>query len=268
MTKRNSIQNDHNIVTLGRHFLQNKNLIGLVLLVQIEDLSSQKNSPHLMLKAEGHGLGWDGIFQHGLSWLNKKRTGKGLVANKHLYEYAKDSDSPVDERAAENYDKGYQSLLKWLGLRGKMITVREVMFKLFEKVHYPGFAPLPYSYFDQLSNEALGIKLKNYVVACRAKGGEKFRGPRKRKGYIIKSHEYIISDKKLIELDELSRSLIADGELHTERAYKEVIATPEDIDKSIMNFLEYEDVPMPDLNAPGEALDFTFEYENPMRTGR
>jgi hypothetical protein len=242
------------------------------LLIQIEDLSVNHSSPHLMLKAEGHTTGLSGIVGHSLSYINKRFTGKGLVANKALYTYAKDKDRGssgiVEERAAENYDKGYKSILKWLGLRGELITVREVMYKLFKAVHYPGFAPLPYAHFDQLSNEALGIKLKNYVVACRAKGGEKFRGPRKRKGYIIKSHEYIISDKKLIELDELAGSLIGDGELHTQRSYREVLVTPEAIDKSIVNLWQYEDCPMPNLDAPTESHDITFEYENPMRTGR
>jgi hypothetical protein len=208
----------------------------------------------------------DGIWGHSASYINKRFTGKGLVANKALYKYANGEDRgasvDIEERAAENYDKGYKSILKWLGLKGELITVREVMYKLFKTVHYPGFAPLPYTHFDRATNQELGIKLKNYIVACRAKDGGKYRGPRKKKGYIIRTTEYIISDKTLYELDELAGSLIKDGDLYTERSYREVLVTPEAVDKSISNLWQYEDYSMPNLDAPPESHDVTFEYSD------
>jgi len=70
---------------------------------------------YLMLKAEGHTTGIASLYPHMKSWYHKSKTGAGLMANESLHELAVSDNSPVLERAAENYSKEYKSFLKKLG---------------------------------------------------------------------------------------------------------------------------------------------------------
>ena len=100
------------------------------MLIQIEQTNG---IPHLMLKAEGHTTDISQLPSHLRSWWHKKRTGKGLVANKDLEQYASDNNK-IESRAAENYDKGFEKVVKFVGLSGKMVTVREMICALFFKL--------------------------------------------------------------------------------------------------------------------------------------
>ena len=88
------------------------------LLVQYE---STKGKPYLFLKSEGHNF-ISGIVPHMRSWVHKKKHGVGLEASPALHALAHPVSAwagPIEDRAAENYGKGYEKLLKELGLKGK-----------------------------------------------------------------------------------------------------------------------------------------------------
>jgi hypothetical protein len=79
------------------------------LLVQYEAITGR---PYLFLKAEGHTTGLSGIVPHLQSYLHKRKTGEGLQASPFLNAVAVATPGLVEPRAAENYDKGYEKLLK------------------------------------------------------------------------------------------------------------------------------------------------------------
>ncbi|SEA45293.1 hypothetical protein [Rubrimonas cliftonensis] len=101
------------------------------LLVQIERPADP--DPYLFLKAEGHSL--NNVREaalHAMSYASKSLTGKGLTASEALHRVAKARDSCLEERAAENYANAYERLLTSLGLRGRMVTVRQMFAALLQ----------------------------------------------------------------------------------------------------------------------------------------
>jgi len=82
------------------------------LLVQWQETGGRT---YLMLKAEGHTTGITSLYSHLKSWLHKKRTGAGLMANADLNQIATYPGTPVIARGAENFSKEYEEFLKDLG---------------------------------------------------------------------------------------------------------------------------------------------------------
>lgn len=199
------------------------------LLVQIETI---KGVTYLMLKSEGHQISLKGAIPHAMSWVHKSLTGEGAQASQALHAYANLSPD-VTARAAENYSKPYEGLLKWLKLSGKMITIREVMFALFKKVKYPPNTGLIYSHFTNQNNLMLGGELRQYVIAARGPGGGRYTGGG------------AVSAQMLTELSRMADVLVADGATNRDRVFFEVIATPAEIDTSVAYFVAQLDRPMP-----------------------
>lgn len=54
--------------------------------------------------------------------------------------------------------------------------------------------------------------------------------------YLMAVHDFKISNKSLFELEKLADSMIKDAEITTNRSYREVIASPQEIDKSVRIF--------------------------------
>jgi hypothetical protein len=199
------------------------------LLVQLE---ATKGNPYLMLKAEGHTTGLRSIAPHMASWVKKVRTGAGNTASPALHAYANLSPK-VEGRAAENYAKGYEQLVGWVGLTGKLATVREVMHSLFKQVGYPRNIGHTYHFFDRSTNAELGNLLQAYVRDARAHGDLRRVG------------KNTIKDKTLNELENLARTLISDGAVTMNRVYREIRVTPQEIDGSIDYFCAQQDLEMP-----------------------
>lgn len=105
------------------------------LLVQLEGggRHSPEISPHLFLKNEGHPAVSVG---HALSYFHKLRHGHGGVANEAIQRVVDEQrqlgiDLGIADRAAENYSKGYQKVLKALGLAGDVVTVQTAIVEMF-----------------------------------------------------------------------------------------------------------------------------------------
>ncbi len=111
------------------------------LLVQMEGggKHSAEIDAHLFLKCEGHpavSLG------HALSYFEKLRKGHGAVANAALQNLARQQaalglgtgpDLGLTERAAENYSKPYQELLKSMSLSGDTVTVQDAVVEMYNQ---------------------------------------------------------------------------------------------------------------------------------------
>lgn len=214
------------------------------LLIQFEDLSINKDSPHMMLKAEGHTTNLSQIPKHTLSYIAKIFSGAGRMASPALHNYAEKNYWMVELRAAENYAKGYESILKQLGLRRNMITVREFMKALFIKANWYPYCRWDDNKYKNESNQKLGHALRLYIASYRttmlstikpnntiSQNVRSISPP-----YLMAVHDFKISNKSLFELEKLADSMIKDAEITTNRSYREVIASPQEIDKSVRIF--------------------------------
>ncbi|VAW79453.1 hypothetical protein MNBD_GAMMA15-1805 [hydrothermal vent metagenome] len=186
------------------------------LLVQYE---STKGQPYLFLKSEGHTTGITGIIPHMKSWVHKNKHGFGKLASPSLNALASPVSAwsgAVESRAAENYAKGYGKLLKKvLGVSGRQMTVREMMKLLFAKTRFP--AP---SNFATANNRQLGLLLARFTYA-----GSRYR---------LKG---TITPDMINDLRRLAGTLQKDGDKHMSRVFREIRATPTEIDQSLAVFL-------------------------------
>jgi hypothetical protein len=100
------------------------------LLVQFE---SERGSPSrsLFLKTEGHG---SLSLAHLSSYITKSRTGKGNTASAALHNLATQNQFGIKERAAENYEKPYEELLKYLKLPKAVCTAEDAILTIFRKL--------------------------------------------------------------------------------------------------------------------------------------
>lgn len=192
------------------------------LLVQFELTGGM---PFLFLKAEGHPMkGLASTAKHLASWVEKNATGAGKQASEDL-NYLARTNKHVELRAAENYDKGYEKLLKdVLGLKGKTVTVREMIPVLFETAHHDDAVA---DHAEFANNAQLGQALQGFCVAARTGGG---LGPN---GMLTEGK---LSERMLSDLQNLSQSLISDGEIYRGRVYREVRASPAEFDASLNYF--------------------------------
>jgi hypothetical protein len=186
------------------------------LLVQFE---ATVGKPYLLLKSEGHTTGLGGIIPHMQSWAHKAKHGVGKQASPALNAIANPVSKwsgTIEGRAAENYAKGYGKMLKdVLKLSGKQVTVREMMQALFRLT---GFPAQP-NFAVNATNRSLGTILTQY---CNA-------GPNYQS-------RFGITPDMVKDLRELAQTMQADGEVEMHRVYREVRATPADIDRSLDTF--------------------------------
>ena len=105
---------------------------GFYFLKGYKELLVQIEGDFVFLKAEGHRASGDGAIssvRHVGGWISKSITGSGNTASPELKFLAeKRPDLAIQRRNAENYGRGYQSLLRnQLKLRGPRINVRLVI---------------------------------------------------------------------------------------------------------------------------------------------
>jgi hypothetical protein len=185
------------------------------LLVQLETIAGR---PCLFLKMEGHKTDLKGIYGHGRSWLQKIRTGEGLTASPAMKALAEAAPGLIEPRAAENYTKDYKSLLKHLGLAGKLVPAREMAAALFAQ---SGYLPSDVPDLLEASNEEVGRALARYVLAAR----------RPLSGEYIRMHG-VVTDPMLKDIGKLADSLIADGGVQRSRVHREVVRNPAELDRT------------------------------------
>ena len=191
------------------------------LLIQFERTAGV---PYLMLKAEGHTTGLTGVVAHCRSWRHKKKTGEGLTASPALKAFAASHPDIVDRRAAENYDKPYKEMLKSLQLRGKQVTVREMMPRLFQNAGYRPICDNPATFFQSASNEQLGRALQDFCNTNPQLSGD---------GEDVG----LLEDQAIIRnLYDLANSLISDGASTCGRVYNELRVSAAEIDSSLDYF--------------------------------
>jgi hypothetical protein len=198
------------------------------LLVQYEAISGR---PYLMLKAEGHTTGLSGIVPHLQSYLHKRKTGEGLQASPFLNAVAVAVPDIVEPRAAENYDKGYEKLLKALKLKGTKVTARDMAEALFKRTGYPPNGNADYATFVMVAtNKQLGNALIGYCDAATqvGAGGVKYRAGD------------LITRPMIDDLRKLAKTLVADGDISRNRVYREIIAKPTEVDASLDNFYAWQ----------------------------
>jgi len=192
------------------------------LLVQYETTTG---TPSLFLKAEGHTTGIDGIVPHMKSWLHKRKHGVGLEASPSLNALAA-HNALVEGRAAENYAKGYGKLLKdVLNLRGKQVTVRQMMAALFNRAGYAD-PMLNTAMLAGARNRQLGDGLDRYCAAAShvGAGGLRYRA------------NGVITQDMINDLRKLAASLRADGDVVVPRVFREIRLTAAQADQSLAAF--------------------------------
>ena len=106
----------------------------------------------LFLKMEGHRAASP---SHLKSWYTKIKTGQGDMSNAHLNALATgDNAYVITARAAENYSKNYEALLKSLGLSGNTVTLAQVIGALTNK----------FSHLQLPDKSDTGQALKEYIL--------------------------------------------------------------------------------------------------------
>ena len=194
------------------------------LLVQMETLDGK---PYLFLKTEGHTTDiLDGGLQHGLSLIEKWKTGSGKMSSPFLNALANASPM-VEQRAAENFDKPYGKLLKKLKLTEHSTTTRAMASTLFEKTNFKPGGTDPKSFLENATNAELGKELLKF---CDRAMGQNEAGPLRAGG--------MIQDPMLQGLRKVANALVADGDVIQSRVHLETILTPKDLDTSIARFSE------------------------------
>ena len=194
------------------------------LLVQNDSI---KGRPYLFLKTEGHTTGISGVVPHLKSYMHKRKTGEGLQSSPFLAQMAINAPGLIEPRAAENYSKGYEKLVKKLGLKGRMNTSRDVIEELFKQTGYQPNGNPDISTFVMVStNQQLGTALQAYCDAASLVGAG---GTRYRAGDLV-------NGDMIRDLREVARSLVDDGATHRDRVHREIIASPAEIDASLAVF--------------------------------
>jgi hypothetical protein len=198
------------------------------LLVQYEAITGR---PFLFLKAEGHTTGLSGIVPHLQSYLHKRKTGEGLQSSPFLNAVAVAAPDLVEPRAAENYDKGYEKLLKALKLKGTKVTCRDMAEALFKRTAYYPSGNLDVSTFVMVAtNKQLGMALTRYCDAATIVGanGVKYRA------------NGLVTGPMIQDLRKVAKTLVSDGDVSRNRVYREIVAKPDEIDTSLENFCSWQ----------------------------
>lgn len=122
------------------------------LLVQLEEI---RGRPFLFLKAEGHTThGFDAI-QHCVSLIVKRSPSKELTAIA--------DDTFVAKRVAENFSSGYKTFLSKLNLKGKFITVLEMVQTLYDRLRTENTGVAKTELPMTISDEQLSDELKKVL---------------------------------------------------------------------------------------------------------
>ena len=114
-----------------------------------DELLVQVHRNELLLKMEGHQVG----LAHIKSYFHKAATGAGLTASDQLHAMATGGVYGVTARAAENFGKSYEALVKAVGFgNSRMVTVPQLLTKLVAHCRAaPGFFTVFPSLIDVFS---------------------------------------------------------------------------------------------------------------------
>lgn len=189
------------------------------LLVQFEKTGNQY---FLFLKAEGHTTRPGGVLSHLSSWNNKKKHGEGNMVSPELNALASSAQHRglVTSRAAENYGKGYEALLKLLGLTGKKVLVHEMLDKLYNVTGFCSqtFVSVTYTSFE------LGESLEHFLRVENTIWGK-------------------LTEEMRKDLRAIATTLKKDPpDILTPRVYQEIRITPDELTSTINEFLAYKPV--------------------------
>ncbi len=193
------------------------------LLLQIEGEATF--APYLFLKCEGHALEKGlslSTVKHLASWVKKGITGSGQTASQALQEWATFS-SVVEGRAAENFSKSYEKLLKQLGLSSRRTTVEEAMEALVRKAGFSNGLP-------------------NNLKGNTSNLGRAMLGPLgyievfKRQRAVLKKTGVDFDEKAEKELTGLAERMSASPTPHAAQHYNEIRVTPAELDLSLATF--------------------------------
>lgn len=196
------------------------------LLVQIEGETT--HAPALFLKCEGHALGKGlslSTVKHGASWVKKKFTGSGATASKALQDWASYS-SVVEGRAAENFSKDYEKLLKQLGLTSTRTTVAQVVDALHRRAGFNNGLPDQLKRDTNLLGQAM-LGFNGYIALFR------------RQQAVLKRNGVDFNSKAEEELTGLAERMTATSTTHEEQHYNEIRVTAADLDLSLSNFRQF-----------------------------
>lgn len=200
------------------------------LLVQVEN---KGNSPHLFLKAEGHGVTGDASLaskvKHLGGAIKKTFTGAGNTNNQFLHDLAEIPNSPVEKRAAENFGKGFKKMAKFGGRgRGglsKTDSLRTTLTKIFTKFKFPHppLTNVPDGVLSDMISEFLRTKSQSIRV------------------WMPKNGRKAIKDLENIKLD-LGYNAIANSQdfIETDQVFREVRVTTAQLDASYATFRNVE----------------------------
>jgi len=203
----------------GWHFLRGYE----ELLVQIE--GDRGGAPYLFLKCEGHALEKGlslGKILHGVSFLVKEATGRGMTASPELNNLAKNSLN-VEARAAENFSKAYEKLLGQLGLEGKLVTVEQAIETLYRKAGFNN--PLPAQ-----------IKGNTHLLGRAMQGPGGYIALFKRQKDVLKKNGVKFNDKVEADLREMADRMVATAVAHPQQHFNEVRVTPLELNQALQVF--------------------------------
>lgn len=205
------------------------------LLVQIEtDRVTQ--TPHLFLKTEGHGAM---SLAHISSYITKLRSGEGNTQSEALHRVATSGLFGIAPRAAENYSKGYEALLKNVEAEGKLVdaatAIPAVCAKLARKVTlenrsiWDQWLASRAAHPDQPPSNLAIADLIDRVIMPTLDAHTDVEG--KHLGVLRKSR----SDLAQISRD-LRRDVVSMNEEYVPRFFGEIRAKPELLDQSLNSF--------------------------------
>lgn len=195
------------------------------LLVQVEGTGAP--AAYLFLKCEGHALE-SGLsvstIMHGASLVLKEITGAGATASEALKEWASFALA-VEGRAAENFSKVYEKLIKQLDLSGTMVTVEQVVEALFRKA---GF------------NAGLPGNVRNNTTALgNAMLGHGYISFFKKQRAVLQKNGVDFSEKVEKELYGIAKRMTATSTSHTQQHFNEIRVTPAELDLSLATFRQF-----------------------------
>jgi hypothetical protein len=195
------------------------------LLIQLE--GEDDGSPYLFLKCEGHAL--DGPISsaaHLWSWVVKGVTGAGATASPALKEFAAGDDGLVEARAAENFSNSYKQLHKALGLKGKMVTVADVVEGLWAKCGFRDSIPA-------------NIKGNSRLLGQHMLGRLGYLNVFERQRAVLKQAGVDFTPEVANELQKLAERLVSTAQPHAQQHYHEVRLTATELDQALGVFNSY-----------------------------
>lgn len=196
------------------------------LLLQIE--GERENAPYLYLKCEGHalesGLSLSTIL-HGASWVKKTLTGSGATASVELKNLAKASTN-VEGRAAENFSKQYEKVLKQLGMSGTMVTVEQVIEELYRRAGFNGGLPPQ-------------VKKNTHALGRAMQGPGGYIALFKRQKEVLKKNKVTFDESIEKELTELAARMVATAVAHPQQYFNEIRVMPTELTASLRAFRRF-----------------------------